>query len=402
MATQRIIFALGGLALVGIVIVVLLWPSSSTAPGQGAIAAGGHHSCALSERGGVQCWGLNSTGQLGNGTTTNSAEPVPAVGLAAGIAAVDLGGLHTCALSDAGAVQCWGWNEFGQLGNGSSGADSSANAPVEVDGLASDVKAISLGAEHSCALRSDGVVCWGRNDDGRLGDGTTTHRSTLVSIAGLESSIEAIAAGSLHSCALKTDGGVVCWGNNSSGQLGDGTMTNSLTPVEVSGLPGDVKALAAGAQHTCALTIDDQIWCWGGNDFGQLGDGTTESRTTPLPVGGLPDAPVVVLTAGFRHTCALTSSAGISCWGGNSSGQVGDGTTTDLALPAAVVDLTTDVAAVEAGGFHTCALSDDGVVMCWGESRESQVGTAATDLCGTPPGTYRCSTTPIVVLAVGR
>ena len=194
---------------------------------------------------------------------------------------------------------------------------------------------IAPGAEHTCALTSSGgVKCWGRNNYGQLGDGTTTNRLTPVDVSGLEDDVQSIEAGVAHTCALTSSGGVKCWGRNDYGQLGDGTTTDRLTPVEVNGLAVAVQSIEAGAEYTCALTASGVTMCWGRNDYGQLGDGTTTDRLTPVEVSDLAVA-VQAIAAGPEHSCALTSGD-IRCWGGNGRGQLGDGTTTDRLTPVEV------------------------------------------------------------------
>jgi alpha-tubulin suppressor-like RCC1 family protein len=234
--------------------------------------------------------------------------------------AVGAGGRHTCALTTAGGVKCWGDDGDGQLGNGTS--DINQRTPVNVVGLTSGVQVISVGSSHTCALTtSGGVKCWGSNEYGQLGDGTSDNRFTPVDVVGLTSGVQAIAAGSLHTCALTSSGGVKCWGASNSGQVGDGTFSfNRPTPVDVVGLTSGVQAIAAGSSHSCALTNSGGVKCWGANHSGQLGDGTSDNRFAPVDVVGLTSG-VQAITAGGSHTCALTSAGGIKCWGWNNSGH---------------------------------------------------------------------------------
>ncbi len=339
------------------------------------IAAGGHHTCALTDQGGVQCWGFNHHGQLGDGSTTDRTPPVDVVGLSSDVQAIAAGELHTCALTDQGGVKCWGSNYSGQLGDGSTTFRSTT--PVDVVGLASGVQAIAAGGDHTCALTDQGgVQCWGDNYSGQLGDGSTTDRTTPVDVVGLASGVQAIAAGIWHTCALTDQGGVQCWGSNSAGQLGDGSSGNNrTTPVDVVGLPNGVQAIAAGGFHTCALTDQGGIQCWGYNGRGQLGDGSTTDRTTPVDVVGLASG-VQAIAAGYWHTCALTDQGGVQCWGDNLWGQLGDGSTTDR-TPVDVVGLASGIQAIAAGGLHTCALTGQGGVQCWGDNRRGQLGDGA-------------------------
>jgi alpha-tubulin suppressor-like RCC1 family protein len=211
---------------------------------------------------------------------------------------------------------------------------------VDVVGLGSGVAAIAAGGEHTCALTSGGgVKCWGANGAGQLGDGTTTWRSTPVDVVGLGSGVSAIAASGYHTCALASGGGVKCWGRNSYGQLGDGTTTDRNTPVDVVGLANGAAAIAAGYWHTCALmdlTSGGGVKCWGWNTSGQLGDGTTIQRSTPVNVVRLGSG-VAAIATGWFHTCTLTTDGGVKCWGWDGYGQLGLGTITYRTTPVDVV-----------------------------------------------------------------
>jgi alpha-tubulin suppressor-like RCC1 family protein len=338
-----------------------------------SVAAGSYHTCAVTPTGGVMCWGRNDRGQLGDGTTTNRWTPAPVTGLSVAVAAVTAGRHHTCALTTGGGVVCWGYNSDGQLGDGTTAQHLT---PVPVGGLGSGVAAIAAGAYHTCALTTGGgVVCWGANGYGQVGDGTTTPRPTPTAVSGLGSGVAALAAGRMHTCALTNAGSVKCWGYNASGQLGDGTTTNRSTPTGVSGLGNGVVAVAAGEGHSCALTTDGAVLCWGFNMYGQLGDGSAIDRSIPASVIGLPSA-IAAITAGPEsiHTCGRTTAGGVLCWGANADGQLGDGTTDDRYTPAPVSGLGHRVTGIAAGSSHTCALADAGAVVCWGASGYGQVG----------------------------
>ena len=339
------------------------------------LAAGDYHTCALTSAGAVQCWGYNVVGQLGDNSTTNRLTPVAVSGLSSGVVAIAAGGAHTCALTSAGAVQCWGSNGFGQLGDNST---TNRLTPVAVSGLSSGVVAIAAGGKHTCAITSAGAVqCWGYNYDGQLGDNTTTNRLTPVAVSGLSSGVVAIAAGASHTCALTSAGAVQCWGYNVVGQLGDNTTTNRLTPVAVSGLSSGVVAIAAGGAHTCALTSAGAVQCWGSNGSGQLGDNSITNRLTPVTVSGLSSG-VVAIAAGGSHTCALTSVGAVQCWGYNYDGQLGDDSDTDRLTPVAVSGLSSGVVTISAGFHHTCALTSAGAVQCWGWNAAGQLGDNST------------------------
>ncbi len=343
--------------------------------GVAAIAAGLGRTCALTTAGGVKCWGNNSEGQLGDNSTTNRLTPVNVTGLASGVAAIAAEDSHTCALTTAGGVKCWGNNSEGQLGDNST---TNRLTPVGVTGLASGVAAISAGYNHTCALTTaGGVKCWGNNVEGELGDNSTTNRLTPVDVTGLASGVAAIAAGGFNTCALTTAGGVKCWGDNSEGELGDNSTTNRLTPVNVTGLASGVTAIAAGLGQTCALTTAGGIKCWGYNGEGELGDNSTTNRLTPVGVTGLASG-VTAIAAGLLQTCALTTAGGVKCWGDNSDGQLGDNSTTNRLTPVDVTGLASGVAAIAAGDSHTCALTTAGGVKCWGYNGEGQLGDNST------------------------
>jgi alpha-tubulin suppressor-like RCC1 family protein len=217
--------------------------------------------------------------------------PVEVVGLTGTVISISAGWYHNCALMETREVECWGSNAYGQLGNGQSGTGR-VDTPVLVQGLADDVVALAVGGGHNCVLTaSHRVTCWGANNYGQLGDGTTTNRATPVDVVGLPGDVVAIAAGTGQTCALTTSGGMKCWGHDWYGELGDGTSgVGNIHPqlVDVQGLPSGVIAIAMGRFHTCALTEAGTVWCWGRNGFGELGDGTRARRPAAVPVLGTP------------------------------------------------------------------------------------------------------------------
>jgi len=355
-----------------------------------ALAAGGYFTCALAAGGQAQCWGNNQWGQLGDGTVFFRNVPVDVAWLA-GAWAITAGGSNACALTSGGGARCWGNNQYGQLGDGKTIISA---MPLYVNALTSATRALAVGWEHTCALSTGGgVMCWGDNREGQLGDGTDgvdNERSTPEDVIGLASGVSALAAGWGHTCALMDGGGVKCWGHNEYGQLGDGSDIKATTPVDVIGLSDSGAALAAGWHHTCALAADGGVSCWGRNLEGQLGDGSYESSRTPVGVTGL--AGIQAIATGLLHSCALTSAVGVKCWGLNSSGQIGDGTTTHRNLPVDVTGLAEGALAVAAGTEHTCALTVEGSVKCWGNNAYGQLG----------DGTYASSSTPVDVVGLGN
>ena len=328
-----------------------------------AISTGEAHACALMADGGVLCWGDNDSGQLGDGTTTDQATPVAVQTLHSGVTAITIGKKHTCALTTGGEVLCWGNNSFGQLGDG---AKENKVTPVAVDRLPSGVTAISAGGDHTCALLTTGeVFCWGSNVYGQLGDGANSSKTTPVAVNELHSGVAAIGAGYVHTCALTTDGAVHCWGGNYVGQLGDGSTLAKSIPTPVTGLGNPVTALAINATHSCAIITGGRVQCWGANEHGQLGNGISGNKKTPTPVQGVGSG-ITAISAGGYHSCALTSQGEVKCWGYNSNAQLGDGTSVNQQTPVNVSGLDNDVIAISAGESHTCVLRTGGGVRCWG------------------------------------
>lgn len=347
------------------------------------ISASARHTCVLTSAGGIKCWGSNDFGQFGNGSQTSSLVPVNVPSLSSGVVAVSVGQFHTCALTSAGGVKCWGSNDYGQLGNGSN--DQSLE-PVDVSGLSSGVIAIDAGGFHTCALTEVGAVkCWGYDEYGQLGIGSRTDRRLPVNVAGLGSGVIAVSAHNFHTCALTSAGGAKCWGRNTYGELGDGSETDRLTPVDVVGLGSGVIAVVAGHSHSCALTSAGGTKCWGNNFYGQLGDGSRTTRLEPVDVVGLSSGGVA-MDANYGHTCVLNRAGGVKCWGNNDYGQLGDGSTTERHVPVAVSGLASGIVAISVGGAHSCALTSVGGVQCWGSNEFGELanGSTTTTISSTP------------------
>lgn len=333
-----------------------------------AIAVGGNHTCGLNAAGGMRCWGFNQFGQLGDGTSTETLLAVDVVGLPSGVVAIAAGRRHSCALTAAGAVRCWGSNEKGQLGNDST---TDSPLPVDVTGLQSGVAAIAAGGYNTCAVTSAGAVkCWGDNTYGQLGDGSTNEAHVPVDVVGLSSGMAEVSIAELHGCARSSGGDLKCWG---TGYLGDGTQSDSLVPVDVLPLGSAAISAAVGYDHACALSDTGFVKCWGFNDGGTLGDGSYDDRLVPTPVQGL-DTGVVEIATSFLHTCARLQSGELRCWGSGGNGELGDGIPSRRSLPMDVAGLEEGASALAPGGFHTCALTTGGAVECWGANLHGTLG----------------------------
>jgi alpha-tubulin suppressor-like RCC1 family protein/tRNA A-37 threonylcarbamoyl transferase component Bud32 len=347
-------------------------PSIATAPTPPAVTSrvtivgGGMHSCLVAADGRAFCWGNNDRGQLGNGGTARAQSPL-LIGGDTRFVSVAAGLSHSCAIARGGAAWCWGSNEHGQLGDRSF---AQRLAPVRAaDGHA--FRSIVAGSAHTCGLDADGVAwCWGSDAHGQLGDSSSRDSAVPVGVGTGARRFASLSAGWNFTCGLGTNGHASCWGENGSGQLGDGLTIDRHEPVPVASDLG-FASLATGSAHACGVTTEGAAYCWGRNTNGQLGDGTTTDRTTPTRVRS--NARFVSITAGAVHTCAVAEGGEAYCWGRNTYGQLGNGTTTDESVPTGVAGGHV-FASLGAFGSHTCGATVSGEAFCCGYNLESQLG----------------------------
>jgi cysteine-rich repeat protein len=390
----------------------------SVSEGIAEVHAGQTHTCARVWEGTFKCWGEAADGRLGYGNGTNGAANVGDDETPSTVSTIELGepvrqlctgDAHSCAVLESGAVRCWGRGANGRLGNAQNQSFGDGEPAIEsplVD-LGGDAVMVACGGLHSCAIRADGaVLCWGESDNGRLGLGPGTQDvgdDEAVSSVGpvdVGGATVQLALGLAHSCARLETGVVRCWGTGARGRLGYGD-TNDVGANETPSTAGNVPLgeaaveIVAGAQHTCARLQSGLVKCWGANDSGQLGDGTTDDRgddrmevPSMLPPVVTGDA-VVTLSAGDAHTCAVLANGNVTCWGEGGSGQLASEDTDDRLQPdllGVAVDPQRAATAVTAGGSHTCARVTDGSVRCWGAAAVGQLGYGTTDALGDEPG----------------
>jgi len=342
-----------------------------------AIAAGTTHSCAVLAEGTVECWGDNSWGELGDGTTSWSPRPVVVKGIDNAVAAT-AGSQDTCTLLADQTVRCWGDNVYGELGNGS---NTPSSVPVQVSGL-TGVTAIAAdfgngNTQSVCAVKSDHTVwCWGRNAEGELGAGVIGgSSSTPVPVAGISHAVAI--SGGLHAfCALLDNGSVSCWGANNVDQLGTGQPTNQPSAVPVYPDLNGIRSVGNGGDATCAVFTSGGMRCWGYGHQGQIGNGDVQSAHTPAHVTGITTA--TATTSGSDHECALLTGGDAQCWGDNTYGQLGSSQPVAYSATPTPVSGLHHVAAIAARGWHTCALTSDGRVLCWGANSAGELGDGST------------------------
>jgi hypothetical protein len=357
-----------------------------------SLSAGVYNTCGVTRGGAAYCWGDNSYGQLGIGVNDqllwSHTSPLAVTG---GLAFVTVRarGQVTCGLTASGEAYCWGRNDSGQLGTTSAvglcvsslGPAPCSTVPVAVAG-GLRFATLSTGTSHTCGLTAGGAAyCWGDNSSGQLGDGTQTHRSTPVAVAG-NLTFASVSAGGSHTCAVTTGGAGYCWGYNGTGQLGTGGSDLWPHPTPLAVFGGlSLAALSAGSYNTCGMTTAGAAYCWGDNTNGQLGNGSLANSSIPVAVaGGFAFAAVSV---GGNASCGVTTAGAAYCWGDNTDGQLGNGSRVSSTTPVAVAGGLT-LASVSVGSFHTCGVTAGSVGYCWGESEHGQLGNGSTSSSAIP------------------
>jgi alpha-tubulin suppressor-like RCC1 family protein len=351
------------------------------------IDAGSYHTCAITRSELAYCWGFNQDGELGNASTSMSMQPVATAG-GFNFRQVSGGKYHSCGVTFAGEGYCWGSNLEGQLG---APLELQSEIPV-LNSRAITFGSISVGRAHSCGLTLIGMAfCWGSNIGGQVGYGTQHTSSDTAGFVRTNQLFQRIASGGFHNCALNGANQAYCWGYNDQGQLGNGTTTTIFPDTAVAAPPWVLPvsgglafdSITAGYKHTCALTSAGAAYCWGDNTWGQLGDGTTTRSLVPVAVAG--GLTFTSLSAGFYHTCGILTTGEAHCWGRNTpnsiqetaGGQIGDGTTTNRSSPT-LVSGSLLFQSISAGEITTCGVTTTGVAYCWGDNEYGQLGTGST------------------------
>ncbi|WP_413288297.1 Ig-like domain-containing protein [Bdellovibrio sp. HCB337] len=328
------------------------------------VAVGQNHACGITQTGALKCWGANTYGQLGDGSGTQKL--VPTIAIASGVADLAVGSVHTCALLSNGDMKCWGNNDVGQVGDGTI---LSRNAPVAV---AAGVISIMTGSSHTCALASNGETkCWGSNYYSQLG----SYDAFAKVASSVDTNFTTVAAGKYHSCGLTTSGAVRCWGENTNGEVGDGTLSARTSPVQV--IDSGVVQIAVGEYFSCAVFASGKLQCWGSNTDGRLGDGVGSGRR--LRPYDIIASGVLEVDMGNNNACARLDNGSVQCWGFNGpGGKVGNNSSLQQNTPVEVLNSSFGAIAISAGPTHACALNSSNILYCWGNNTSGQFGIGST------------------------
>jgi len=345
------------------------------------LSAGEDHTCILKSNGEAYCWGDNSVGQLGNGSTESSMTPV-AVSGDLRFESISVGWDHACAVTVDNDAYCWGRGRYGRLGNGSS---ENSMIPTAVSGGLS-FESVNSGLAHTCGITTDGDgFCWGRNEDGILGNDSVEGSPVPVPVSGGHT-FGSINAGSATTCGVTTSGDAYCWGASDFGNLlgqGDDDRDRKFAPGLVAGeFNFKPNSISVGLDHVCAISTADKAVCWGRGRYGKLGIGSgdglgvIENLTTPRETKG--NLSLASISTGVFQTCGIATDGKAYCWGRNRSGQLGDGTTTMRIEPAAV-SVNFDFEEITIGIDHACGISSNDEVYCWGDGNAGKLGTRSSD-----------------------
>ncbi len=357
------------------------------------LATGYSHTCARTGDGSLWCWGINDSGQLGDGTTQDHLTPQRVSVLGSNVAEVSAGDLFTCARKTDGTLWCWGNNVSGQLGDGTT---FDSLVPLQVSALGNTVAEVSAGDLFVCARKTDGTLwCWG---SGFLGNGAASTSGTPAQVTALGTSVAEVSTGDGVACARKTDGTLWCWGDNTAGAIGDGTTTTRPTPVQVTALGNTVTSISVGDLFACASKSNGSLWCWGNDEKGSLGDGASATQLSPVAV---PLATgVASFSANGRHACVRGADNNLSSWGWNVDGELGDGTIVDRHAPVAALAAAHVVTEVSASVNHdTCARYADGSVWCWGLGFNGQISSTPIKVLEPPASVPAVGRTGSALLA---
>jgi alpha-tubulin suppressor-like RCC1 family protein len=358
-------------------------PSVSTSPA---------YTCAIKTTGALFCWGYNGFGDIGNNSTTDSLLPVQESTAASDWANVSTGGTHTCAIKTNGELYCWGDNHLGELGNNTT---TVRYVPVQESTVASDWANVSGGYKHTCAIKTNGTLfCWGYNQLGQLGTNSNQDSHVPVQESTASTDWARVSAGQLHTCAIKTNGTLFCWGSDEYSQLGNNSTdslqyferytppsssTIAYRPIPMQEGTGatDWARVSAGDKHTCAIKTNGTLFCWGDNEDGMLGNNSNKDSHVPVQESaGATDWARV--SASNNHTCAIKTNGMLFCWGNNEYGQLGNNSTTNSLVPVQESTAATDWANLSAGGSHTCAIKTNGTLFCWGYNSQGEFGDNST------------------------
>jgi alpha-tubulin suppressor-like RCC1 family protein len=361
--------------------------------GRANVSAGSVYTCAIKINGTLFCWGDNASGQLGDSTMDNSDVPVQESTSASDWANVSAGYGHTCAIKTNGELYCWGYNEYGQLGNNS---PTESRVPVQESTSASDWARVSAGGEHTCATKTDGTLfCWGDNLEGQLGANSPIYGNNPIpkQESTAASDWANVSAGGSHTCAIKTNGTLFCWGAASKDQLGNdstalyhtnpilfgpGSLLGSSTayspvPVQEGTAASDWTNISAGSDYACAIKTNGTLFCWGADTYGKLGRNSSTGIHVPVQESTAASDWARV-SAGHNHACAVKTNDTLFCWGSNEYGQLGNNSTTNSSIPVQESTAASDWTNVSAGVRHTCAIKTNGTLFCWGNNDSGDLG----------------------------